>query len=74
MAPPAEAPPALPAKTREMHNHHMDSTIWNDFAFRDGDGEFSCVLGRPVEAETIQETNQPTNQATNQPTNQPTNH
>jgi aryl sulfotransferase len=27
----------LPRKTREMHNHHFDSTIWNDFAFRDDD-------------------------------------
>ena len=27
----------LPVKTREIHNHHMDSTIWNDFAFRDDD-------------------------------------
>ena len=27
----------LPVKTRELHNHHMDSTIWNEFAFRDGD-------------------------------------
>jgi aryl sulfotransferase len=26
-----------PVKTREMHNHHFDSTIWNDFAFRDDD-------------------------------------
>ncbi len=26
-----------PQKTREMHNHHIDSTIWNDFEFRDGD-------------------------------------
>ena len=26
-----------PTKTREMHNHHMDSTRWNDFQFRDGD-------------------------------------
>jgi aryl sulfotransferase len=26
-----------PAKTREMHNHHMDSTRWNDFPFRDDD-------------------------------------
>ncbi len=26
-----------PRKTREIHNHHMDSTIWNDFAFRDDD-------------------------------------
>jgi aryl sulfotransferase len=27
----------LPRKTRELHNHHMDSTTWNDFAFRDDD-------------------------------------
>lgn len=27
----------LPIKTREMHNHHFDSTIWNDFEFRDDD-------------------------------------
>jgi aryl sulfotransferase len=27
----------MPTKTREMHNHHMDSTIWNDFDFRDDD-------------------------------------
>jgi aryl sulfotransferase len=27
----------LPRKTRELHNHHMDSTVWNDFAFRDDD-------------------------------------
>jgi aryl sulfotransferase len=26
-----------PRKTREMHNHHFDSTVWNDFAFRDDD-------------------------------------
>jgi aryl sulfotransferase len=26
-----------PLKTREMHNHHLDSTIWNDFGFRDDD-------------------------------------
>jgi aryl sulfotransferase len=26
-----------PRKTREIHNHHMDSTVWNDFAFRDDD-------------------------------------
>lgn len=24
-------------KTREIHNHHMDSTVWNDFRFRDDD-------------------------------------
>jgi aryl sulfotransferase len=26
-----------PRKTRELQNHHMDSTVWNDFAFRDDD-------------------------------------
>lgn len=26
-----------PRKTRELHNHHMDSTIWDRFAFRDDD-------------------------------------
>ncbi len=26
-----------PQKTREIHNHHMDSTIWNTFEFRDDD-------------------------------------
>ena len=26
-----------PVKTREMHSHHFDSTIWNDFKFRDDD-------------------------------------
>jgi len=32
------AEPAInwPQKTRELHNHHFDSTIWNDFKFRDG--------------------------------------
>ena len=29
--------PAYPVKTREMHSHHFDSTIWNDFSFRDDD-------------------------------------
>ena len=27
----------LPIKTRELQNHHMDSTNWNDFQFRDDD-------------------------------------
>ena len=27
----------IPEKTREMHSHHFDSTIWNDFGFRDDD-------------------------------------
>jgi len=26
-----------PRKTRELHNHHFDSTIWNDLQFRDDD-------------------------------------
>lgn len=26
-----------PTKSRELHNHHFDSTIWNDFRFRDDD-------------------------------------
>lgn len=29
--------PAWPVKSREMHSHHFDSTIWNDFPFRDDD-------------------------------------
>ena len=28
---------AWPQKTRELHNHHFDSTVWNDFNFRDND-------------------------------------
>lgn len=27
----------LPVKTREMHSHSLDSTMWNDFEFRDDD-------------------------------------
>jgi aryl sulfotransferase len=27
----------LPIKTRDIHNHHFDSTIWNDSEFRDDD-------------------------------------
>ena len=27
----------VPQKTREFHNHHFDSTIWNDFEFRGDD-------------------------------------
>ena len=26
-----------PVKTREFHNHHFDSSIWNDLRFRDDD-------------------------------------
>ena len=32
-----EPAPTPPRKTREIHNHHFDSTIWNDFRFRDDD-------------------------------------
>lgn len=28
---------AWPRKTRELMNHHMNSTVWNDFRFRDDD-------------------------------------
>lgn len=28
---------AWPIKKRELHNHHFDSTIWNDFKFRHDD-------------------------------------
>jgi aryl sulfotransferase len=28
---------AWPRKTRELHNHHFDSTVWNDFRFRPDD-------------------------------------
>lgn len=34
---PAAPAAVLPCKTRDIHNHHMDSTIWDDFAFRDDD-------------------------------------
>ncbi|MBT8417272.1 MAG: sulfotransferase domain-containing protein [Silicimonas sp.] len=30
-------PKTWPLKTREIHNHHFDSTIWNDFIFREDD-------------------------------------
>lgn len=29
--------PVWPRKTRELHNHHFDSTVWNDFRFRPDD-------------------------------------
>src|SRR6476659_7397745 len=28
---------AFPTKIRELHNHHFDSTIWNDLKFRHDD-------------------------------------
>lgn len=33
----ADRPIEWPQKTREIHNHHFDSTIWNDFQFRNDD-------------------------------------
>ena len=33
----SESTPNWPRKTREMHSHHFDSTIWNDLKFRDDD-------------------------------------
>lgn len=32
-----QEPLEQPRKTREIRNHHIDSTIWNDFVFRDDD-------------------------------------
>ncbi|AXI48063.1 sulfotransferase [Sulfitobacter sp. SK012] len=29
--------PNLPTKTRDIHNHHIDSTVWDDIHFRDDD-------------------------------------
>jgi aryl sulfotransferase len=37
-----------PEKTRELHSHHFDSTIWNDFPFRDDD----IVIGTYAKAGT----------------------
>ena len=33
----SDEPVEWPKKTRELHNHHFDSTTWNDFPFRDDD-------------------------------------
>ncbi|WP_375269055.1 sulfotransferase domain-containing protein, partial [Phenylobacterium sp.] len=33
----AQTTAAWPRKTRDIHNHHMDSTVWDRFAFRDDD-------------------------------------
>lgn len=33
----AATQPEWPRKSRELHNHHFDSTIWNDLRFRDDD-------------------------------------
>lgn len=48
----ADTPP-LPKKTREMHSHHFDSTMWDepDFKFRDDDIVIATVsqqLGRKI--------------------------
>jgi aryl sulfotransferase len=37
-----------PRKTRELQNHHMDSTLWDDFPFRDDD----VVVGTYAKAGT----------------------
>ena len=37
-----------PQKTRELHSHHFDSTIWNDFEFRDDD----IIIGTYAKAGT----------------------
>lgn len=34
---PAAASATSPRKLREMHNHHFDSTVWNDLDFRRDD-------------------------------------
>ena len=39
---------AWPRKTRELQNHHMDSTLWDDFPFRDDD----VVVGTYAKAGT----------------------
>src|SRR5690349_8884846 len=31
------APLSWPRKTRELRNHHLDSSIWNHFRYRPGD-------------------------------------
>lgn len=36
-----------PVKTRELHNHHFDSSIWNDLKFRD-DGCYHCSENSPA--------------------------
>jgi aryl sulfotransferase len=33
----SDRPLAWPKKVRELHNHHFDSTIWNELQFRDDD-------------------------------------
>ena len=42
-----DAAVAWPRKTRELMNHHMDSTVWNAFAFR-GDDVVIARAGKPV--------------------------
>ena len=37
-----------PRKTREIHSHHFDSTVWNDFPFRDDD----IIIGTYAKAGT----------------------
>ena len=37
-----------PQKQRELHNHHMDSSIWNELEFRDDD----IIIGTYAKAGT----------------------
>ncbi len=37
-----------PKKRREIHNHHIDSTVWNDFQFRDDD----IIIGTHIKSGT----------------------
>ncbi|MBU0973636.1 MAG: sulfotransferase domain-containing protein [Proteobacteria bacterium] len=39
---------AWPQKTREIHNHHMDSTFWNGFEFRPDD----IIIGTHIKSGT----------------------
>jgi aryl sulfotransferase len=34
-----------PVKSCELHNHHIDSTIWNGFPFRDLPGQMRRIAG-----------------------------
>ncbi|WP_326499451.1 sulfotransferase domain-containing protein [Methylomicrobium sp. Wu6] len=39
-----------PVKTRELHDHHFDSTIWNDFVFRNDDNYHLCQVLHDLDA------------------------
>ncbi len=44
----AQEQPVWPKKTRELYNHHMDSTFWNGFPFREDD----IVIGTHIKSGT----------------------